>query len=272
MDAAALLTSSKYIDRFRGKTFVVKLGGAAMNDEEAKKCVAEDVALLSKAGIRVVLVHGAGPEITRRMKEAGLVPKFIDGLRVTDNRTIEIVEGGYLEMNKQLHALITSFGAEAECVMGHKELIGAKQIKKELGLVGSVKKVDASKIQALLEKNIVPVIAPLGYGAGKVYNINADIAAGEIAKELGAEKFVLLTDVKGVYRNFEKKEGFVPELTLAEAKKLRETVSAGMIPKLDACILALEGGVKSAHIIEGENHNLIYEILTSEGCGTMITK
>lgn len=266
-----LLESSQYTKKFRGKIFVVKLGGAAMNDAEAKRAVAEDIALLSNAGMRIVLVHGAGPEITKRMKEAGLEPKFIGGLRVTDEKTIAIVEEGYLKMNEELASLVQDFGAQAEKIIGSNGLITARQMDESLGLVGKIEKVDAGKIMSILEKNKVPVIAPLGGGEQGTYNINADIAAGDIAKALGAEKFILLTDVKGVYRNFEKKEGFLSTLTLDEAKKLKEGVSSGMIPKLDACINALEGGVKSAHIIEGENHNLIYEILTSEGCGTMIT-
>jgi acetylglutamate kinase len=271
-----LLEALPYIKRFSGSTFVVKYGGAAMEDDHLKKEFAKDIVLLKYVGINPVIVHGGGPMIGRLLTELNIPTTFVDGLRVTDEKTLEVVEmvlSGLI--NKEVVKNINDAGGKAVGVSGKDgRLITAKQVQnKDVGLVGDIVKVDASVIRDLVGSGYVPVIAPLADGIdGRSYNINADTAAGSIAKALEAEKLVLLTDVEGV---LDKAGGLFSTLTKAEVEKLikNKTVSGGMIPKVTCCLDALQGGVKETHIIDGRiPHAILLEVFTDSGIGTQITK
>ncbi|KAK3281700.1 hypothetical protein CYMTET_10527 [Cymbomonas tetramitiformis] len=266
-----------FIQRFRGKTVVVKYGGAAMKDPTLKAGVVRDVVLLSCLGIRPILVHGGGPEINSWLEKLGIAPQFKDGLRVTDGPTMEVVEMVLVgKVNKSIVSLINQEGGNAVGVCGKDgNLIQARQISSTLGFVGEVEHVNTKLLQGLVEQGIIPVVASVASDAeGQALNINADIVAGEIAASMGAEKLILMTDVPGVLLDKADVSTIVAEATIAEMRDLKRTgvLAGGMIPKVECCVRSLAQGVNATHIIDGRApHSLLLEIMTEDGCGTMIT-
>ena len=285
--ASVLLEALPYIKRFYGKTVVIKYGGNAMVDDELKRSFAEDVVLLKYIGINPVIVHGGGPQIGEFLKKLGIETRFIGGMRVTDRETMNIVEMVLVgKVNKEIVKLINSHGGNAVGLSGKDgNLIEARKIdyKKylsevkateilDLGFVGEVEKVNPAIVFKLLESKFIPVIAPVGVGKDyEAYNINADIVAGEVAAALKAEKLIMLTDIEGIK---DKSGSLISVLSKDEIPRFIEdgTISGGMIPKVKACQIALGGGVKKAHIIDGRvKHAVLLEIFTKEGVGTEIS-
>jgi acetylglutamate kinase len=278
--ADVLVEALPYIRAFAGKTVVVKYGGKAMVESSLKERFAEDIALMKYVGMHPVIVHGGGPQISEMMKRLGKEPTFVRGIRVTDAETIGIVEmvlGGVI--NPEIVALINRHGGRAVGLTGKdgplliaKPLRGsAKEPGVDLGLVGEVDGVDPGVLKGLEEARFIPVIAPIAGGIdGKTYNVNADSAAGAIAAALRAEKLLLLTDVPGI---LDAKKRLIPTITKKETQQLirKGTIASGMIPKVQACLDALEGGVVKAHIIDGRTpHALLLELFTDKGIGTEI--
>ena len=275
--AEVLIEALPYIRRFFGRVIVVKYGGAAMEDERLKREVMRDIALLRFVGMRVVLVHGGGKEISNWMAKVGKEPRFVKGLRVTDEETMEIVEMVLAgRVNKSLVALLNEQGARAVGLCGKDaDLLLCERITEpDLGLVGRVVEVRREILDALMEREFVPVVATVGTdGRGGALNVNADHAAAEIAAALGAAKLVVMTDVRGIMRDPRDENTLISELTASEAEALIQegVVERGMIPKVEACVRAVRGGVERAHIIDGRiPHALLMEIFTDEGIGTMI--
>ncbi|HEV2283623.1 MAG TPA: acetylglutamate kinase [bacterium] len=267
----------RYVNAWKGKTVVVKFGGSVL-DAVGSSTIAEDLALLKGAGIDPVLVHGGGPEITRMLERLGKPSTFVHGLRVTDAETMEVVEMVLAgRANKSLVSAITQAGGRAVGLSGKdgRMLLARKyEADVDLGQVGEVAAVDPALVRAVSEDGYIPVIASIGIGVdGTSYNLNADTAAGALAIAVGASKFILLTDVDGVYRDREART-LVSELRAAEAESMTRdgTISRGMIPKVAACLDAIRGGVPSAHIINGTvPHALLVELFTERGIGTMLT-
>jgi acetylglutamate kinase len=279
--ADVMIQALPYIQNFRGKTIVVKYGGNAMINEELKAAVIQDVLFMSCVGIRTVLVHGGGPEIEAMLRKTGKESRFVNGLRYTDGETMEIVQMVLCgKVNKDIVFLIQQAGGRAMGLCGlDGALLQARKFDagEDLGLVGEVVSVDVSVLNAVLDSGAVPVVSTVAYGvgaeAGLTLNINADIAAAKIAAAVGAEKLILMTDVRGILRNVNDPGSLIREISLSELNALRDegVVSKGMIPKADCCGLALSGGVKKAHIIDGRLfHALLIELFTDEGIGTMI--
>ena len=277
--AKILAQALPYIQGYHGKTVVIKYGGNAMTDERLKAGVMNDIVLLRYVGMRPVLVHGGGPEISEWMEKIGKKSEFVSGLRVTDNETMEIVEMVLAgKTNKGIVSLITQHGGKAVGLSGKDGgLLTAKKSMpngKDIGYVGDIVNVNKDIIDILIHEGYIPVICSVGVGEdGNSYNINADHAAGDIAASLGAEKLIMLTDVLGVYRDLSDKNSLISSLTQKEAGELinSDCVDRGMTPKLEACIKALKGGVEKTHIIDGTiPHALLMEIFTDEGIGTMI--
>jgi len=273
--ADVLLEALPYIRRFAGKALVVKFGGHAMETEALKSSFAEDVALLKFVGMHPVVVHGGGPQIDAALEQAGITPRFVNGLRVTDTATMEIVEMVLVgKINKEIVASLNRHGRQAVGLSGKDgELVVARKRSgaEDLGLVGEVVGVNPRVIEALEADGFIPVIAPTAACPdGQSYNINADVVAGKIAEALGAEKLILMTDVEGV----KGRDGsLLPSLTTDEASALIAdgTIARGMIPKIECCIDALRGGVKQAHVIDGRTrHALLLEVLTNRGIGTEV--
>lgn len=266
-----------YVNAWKGKSVVVKFGGSVL-DAIGRSTIAEDLALLKGAGIDPVLVHGGGPEITRMLERLGKPSTFVHGLRVTDAETMEVVEMVLAgRANKSLVSAITQAGGRAVGLSGKdgRMLLARKyESDVDLGQVGEVAAVDPALVRAVSEDGYIPVIASIGIGAdGTSYNLNADTAAGALAIAVGASKFILLTDVDGVYRDREART-LVSELRATEAESMTRdgTISRGMIPKVAACLDAIRGGVPSAHIINGTvPHALLVELFTERGIGTMLT-
>ena len=284
--AEILIESLPYIRKFYGKVFVIKYGGSAQIKEDLKNAFAQDIVLLNYIGIRPVIVHGGGPKINSVMEKMGKKPRFIQGQRVTDKETMDIVEmvlGGLV--NKEIVSLINSHGGKAVGMSGKDgELIRAKRklVKRtspetgadtliDLGLVGEVTSVNTHVLSSLEKEGFIPVISPIGVGSkGETLNINADYVAASIASTLKAEKFILLTDVPGI---MDKKNQIISTLTEKQIKKLvrDRTITGGMLPKVQACLKAVEGGVSKTHIIDGRvPHCLLLEIFTKKGIGTEI--
>ena len=279
MGKARILTEAMpYIKLFRDQIVVVKYGGSAMVDEALRQTFAGDVALLATVGIKPVIVHGGGPHISRAMGQQGVEPQWVDGLRVTDEETIRVVQATLAgEINPDIVRLIHSAGTEAVGMTGiDGGLITANQRDPKLGYVGDVASVNPAVIHGALDQGFVPVIAPLGRGEdGHAYNINADTAAGAIAAALGAKKLVYLTDVEGLYRDLGDEDSLIQMLSPAELDDLLASgsISSGMLPKLQSVAEALEAGVGHAHILDGRvQHALLLEIFTPEGIGTMIRR
>ena len=274
--AEVLIEALPYMRRFLGKTIVVKYGGSAMSDETLRASFAVDVVLLKHIGLRPVIVHGGGPQIGRILDRLGKVSTFVDGLRVTDDETMEVVEmvlGG--KVNREIVALIQQGGGRALGLTGNDgdmiRVTRRLEDDRDLGRVGRVVQVDPSPIAAVAEAGFVPVIAPLGVDRdGVTHNVNADEAAGAVARALRAEKLILLTDVEGV---LDASGELMHQLSAAEARKHIEegTIREGMIPKVDCCIETLEAGVSSTHIVDGRMlHAILLEIFTDTGVGTLI--
>ena len=278
-DRAAVLTAAlPYIKQYSGKIVVIKYGGNAMVNEQLKQQVMEDVALLWLIGVKVVLVHGGGPEISQTMQKFGKEAVFVDGLRVTDQETVDIVQMVLAgKINKTLVNLIQMKGGHAVGLSGIDGGILEATMKDErLGYVGEITKVRTRPITDLLEKGYIPVISTIASDRqGHTYNINGDTAAAHIAGALEAERLIMMTDIAGILMDKDDSSTLIPHITVAEAKKLYETgvVSGGMIPKVDCCIEAIGHGVKNVVIMDGRiPHSILMELLTNEGAGTMVTK
>jgi len=276
--AEVLTAALPYIKKYSGKIVLIKYGGNAMQTESLKMQVMEDIALLWLIGVKVVLVHGGGPEISQTMKALGKEAVFVDGLRVTDEETMDIVQMVLAgKVNKSLVNLIQTKGGHAVGVSGVDGGIIEAQVKDpRLGLVGKITKIRTQPIEDLLEKNYIPVISTIASDRqGNTYNINGDTAAAHIAGALGAERMFLMTDIAGILRDKDDPDTLIPHVTTTEAKALQEEgiISGGMIPKVECCIEALEHGVKNVVIMDGRTpHSILMELLTDEGAGTMVTK
>jgi acetylglutamate kinase len=276
--AQTLIQALPYIREFSGKTIVIKYGGNAMIDEELKRAVMTDIVLMRYVGINPILVHGGGPEVSDAMRRMGKEPAFVGGLRVTDAETMEIVEMVLAgKTNKSIVAHLNTEGVQAVGLSGKDAnlLVAVKETERgDIGFVGRISAVNPGIIHTLVRDGYVPVISSVAIGAdGAAYNLNADTAAGALAVALGAEKLILLTDVEGLYRDFSDKTSLISEMTTADARDLlnERIVDKGMIPKLEACVDAVEDGVLRAHIIDGRRpHALLVEVFTDAGIGTMI--
>jgi len=271
--AEVLIEALPYIRRFLDKTIVIKYGGHAMTDEDLRASFAVDVVLLKYIGLKPVIVHGGGPQIERTLERLGIQSTFVKGLRVTDDATMEVVEmvlGG--SVNREIVELIQLGGGQAIGLTGNDGRMLLVRRREELGRVGEVVAVDPAPIRAASEAGFIPVIAPIGVDAhGVTHNVNADEAAGAIARALQAEKFILLTDVEGVR---DASGRLIGQLTEPEIQKLvaEGTIQGGMIPKVECCLEALRGGVARAHIVDGRVlHAILLEIFTDRGVGTLLT-
>ena len=276
--AEVLTAALPYIKKYSGKTVVVKYGGNAMINEELKQQVMEDIALLWLIGVKVVLVHGGGPEISDTMKKLGKQAVFIDGLRVTDKETVDIVQMVLAgKINKTLVNLIQMKGGHAVGLSGiDGGILEATTKDERLGFVGEITKVRPQPILDLLEKNYIPVVSTVASDRqGNTYNINGDTAAAYLAGALGAERLIMMTDIAGILRDKDDPSTLIPYITVSDARKLYDegVISGGMIPKVDCCIEALEHGVNNVVIMDGRiPHSILMELLTDEGAGTMVMK
>jgi acetylglutamate kinase len=284
--ADTLLEALPYIQRFSGKTFVIKYGGHAMEDEELKQRFAQDIVLLKFVGMNPVVIHGGGPQIGEMLKKLGLSSRFVRGMRVTDTATMDVVEMVLGKLNQEVVTRINRQGGKAvglsgkdgELVVARKMFVtieeeGQPPTIRDIGLVGEIIGVNPHVIHALVEADFIPVIAPIGVGEdGETYNINADLVAGKVAEALHAEKLILLTDVEGL----KGKDGaLISTLGSEQAEALIRdgTISEGMIPKVECCLAALRGGVQKTHIIDGRvRHAMLLEIFTKEGIGTEVIR
>jgi len=279
--AGVLIHALPYIQNYQDKVIVVKYGGNAMQSDELKKAVIDDIILMACVGIHTVLVHGGGPEIEAMLKKTGKESRFINGLRYTDEETMDIVQMVLCgKVNKEIAALIEKNGGNAIGLCGiDGAMLKARRMKGEadLGLVGEIEQVNVELLTSILNSGAIPVISSVAYGLGedegKALNINADIAAAKIAAALGAEKLVLMTDVRGILRDINDENSLIKAVERPQLDALKKdgVLTKGMIPKADCCALALDGGVKKAHIIDGRlPHAILIELFTDEGIGTMI--
>ena len=284
-----LVEALPYLRDFKGKTVVVKYGGNAMLNDEIKNKVLQDIVFLRCAGLRPVVVHGGGPEITAMLQKAGKKTQFVSGLRVTDAESVELAEMVLVgKINTDLVVRLNLLGGRAVGLNGKDaNLVQAKKHLADIyendevnlvdiGFVGNVEKINTELINILLDNDFIPVIAPTGVGVnGETYNINADSVAGEIAGALKAEKLLVLTDVRGIYSDYRDESSFISTLTFEKAQELiiRGNIDGGMIPKVKACITALSGGAHKTHIIDGrEPHTILMEIFSDSGVGTEVVK
>ena len=278
--AEVLIEALPYIQRFNRKIIVVKYGGSAMVDEQLKKSVIQDVVLLKLVGFKPIIVHGGGKEISRWVSKVGKEPKFINGLRVTDEETMEIAEMVLGKVNKELVSLVESLGVKAVGISGKDGGLLTVEKKysngEDIGYVGNITGVNPKILFDLLDKDFLPIVCPIGMDEGFLtYNINADDAACAIAKEMKAEKLAFLTDIEGVYKDPKDPESLISKLFVKDAKELIDNgnVGGGMIPKLQNCIDAIEEGVSRVHILDGRiKHCLLLEIFTNKGIGTAILR
>lgn len=274
--AQVLTEALPYIRRYNGRIVVIKYGGNAMINEELKQQVMEDIVLLWLVGVKVVLVHGGGPEISGMMERLGKKAEFVDGLRVTDRETIDIAQMVLAgKVNKSLVSLLEMKGGRAMGISGMDGgLIRAKMKDEKLGYVGSITEVNIQPVLDLLEKGYIPVVSTLGCDfSGQTYNINGDTAAACIAGALEADRLIMMTDIAGVLRDREDPGSLIPKLSISRAVELfrEKVISGGMIPKVDCCIDAINRGVESVIIMDGRvPHSILMEILTDEGAGTMV--
>ena len=276
--AQVLIEALPYIQRFNRKIIVVKYGGSAMVDESLKQRVIEDVTLLKLCGFKPIIVHGGGKEISKWVGKVGMKPQFVNGLRVTDEETMEVAEMVLGRVNKSLVQLVESLGVRAIGISGKDGALLKVEKKyskgQDIGYVAEIKNVNAQILHDLLEKDFLPIICPVGLDDEyNTYNINADDAACAIARAMKAEKLAFLTDIEGVYKNPKDSSSLISELEVTEAKKLIEEgyIGGGMLPKLQNCIDAIENGVSRVHILDGRiPHCLLLEIFTNKGIGTAI--
>lgn len=276
--AEVLIEALPYIQRFNRKIIVVKYGGSAMLDENLKKSVIQDVTLLKLVGFKPIIVHGGGKEISKWVEKSGMKPEFINGLRKTDEATMEIAEMVLGKVGKSLVSMVESLGVRAVSISGKDG--GLLKVEKkysdgqDIGFVGNIKEVDPKILFDLLERDFLPIVCPIGLDDKyQTYNINADDAACAIARAVHAEKLAFLTDIEGVYRDPSDPGTLISELPVSEAKKLLESgyIGGGMLPKLNNCISAIENGVSRVHILDGRLiHCLLLEIFTNRGIGTAI--
>ena len=273
--AEILVQALPYIRKYTGKIVVIKYGGNAMTSESLKQQVMEDIVLLRLVGVNVVLVHGGGPEINSLMDRLGKKPEFVNGLRVTDQETIDIVQMVLAgKVNKSLVGLLETKGGRAVGLSGiDDKLIQAKFKDEKLGLVGEITNINPECIYDLLAKNYIPVVSTIACGEnGEIFNINGDTAAAYIAGALHAERLIMMTDIAGILRDPKDPSTLIPEITVSEAEELKRSgvISGGMIPKADCCIKAITEGVKKVIIMDGRvPHSILIELLTDEGAGTM---
>ncbi|MBR0158555.1 MAG: acetylglutamate kinase [Clostridia bacterium] len=277
-DRAEVLTQAlPYIKQYNGKTVVIKYGGNAMVNETLKLQVMEDIVLLWLIGVKVVLIHGGGPEISEMMQRLGKQPEFIDGLRVTDKETVDIVQMVLAgKVNKTLVNLLENRGGRAVGLSGiDGHLIEARVKDARLGYVGEITAVHIGPVRDLLERGYIPVISTIGCDReGNTYNINGDTAAARIAGALEAERLIMMTDIAGILRDRSDVNTLIPEITVSEAAELRRSgiISGGMIPKVECCIDAIRQGVRHVIIMDGRvPHSILMELLTDEGAGTMVS-
>ncbi|MBR2449434.1 MAG: acetylglutamate kinase [Clostridia bacterium] len=274
--AEVLTQALPYIKGYNGKVLVVKYGGNAMINQELKEQVMEDIVLLHLIGVKVVLVHGGGPEITDLMAKLGKKSEFVDGLRVTDKETVDIVQMVLAgKVNKSLVNFLEMKGGKAMGISGMDgKLIEAKMKDERLGYVGDITKINIECVEDLLQNGYIPVISTIGCDdQGNAYNINGDTAAARIAGALSAERLIMMTDIAGLLKDKDDPNTLIPEITVSEAKTLLKdgTISGGMIPKIKCCIDAINHGVKNVVIMDGRiPHSILMEILTDEGAGTMV--
>ncbi|AEG13975.1 acetylglutamate kinase [Desulfofundulus kuznetsovii DSM 6115] len=288
--AAILVEALPYIRKFYGKTVVIKYGGHAMVDCGLKKTVLTDVVLMKYVGMHPVIVHGGGPEITAMLQKLGIESRFVGGLRVTDEETMEIVEMVLAgKLNKEIVSLINRIGGKAVGLSG-KDACLLQAVKKpgkvyqpdgtvemvDIGCVGQVKKVNPAIVHTLINEGYIPVVAPVAVGPeGESYNVNADTAAGELAVALGADKLIILTDVEGILEDREDKDSLLSIIRADDVPDLiaRGIIDGGMIPKVECCTRALYGGVNTTHILDGRvPHSILLEVFTDKGIGTMVVR
>ena len=279
--ANVLIEALPYIRNFYDKTIVIKYGGAVLTDAAIRRNVLEDIVFMSYVGMRPVLVHGGGPYISKRLEELGKELRFVNGFRVTDEETMEIVEEELEKVNREIVREIISHGGSAISLSGKDDhLIEVKKHAEidgqDIGFVGEITRINGDIIQRMITSDVIPVISPIGIGKdGFTYNVNADQASAEIARSLGALKLALLTNVHGIFRDAADPDSVISHITLADIEELKEkkVITGGMIPKVKACARALERGVKKVHIINGKiPHGLLLEIFTDKGIGTEIVK
>lgn len=277
--ADVLIEALPYIKRFHKKVVIIKYGGSILGDEKIRNSVLEDIVFLNFMGLRPILVHGGGPNISERMRATGKKAEFVGGLRVTDEETLKLVEEELLSLNKLIIEELSFLGAKAIGLSGKEDnliQVEKKKTKADIGLVGQIKGMNIQLLNDELKKDRVVVIMPIGVGKDeKIYNVNADEVAASVAVNIQAEKLVLLTNVKGIMRNPEDVHSFISTLTVDEVNGLiaDKIIQQGMIPKVMACVEALNGGVKKTHIIDARTpHGLLLEIFTDHGVGTEIIK
>ncbi len=278
--AEVLIEALPYIQKFNRKIIVVKYGGSAMSNEELQKNVIKDVTLLKLVGFKPIIVHGGGKEISKWSDKVGKESKFVNGLRVTDEETMEIAEMVLGKVNKRLVSMVQELGVSAVGISGKDG--GLIHVEKkysdgqDIGYVGEITEVNPKILYDLLEKDFLPIVAPVGLDDDfKTYNINADDAACAIAKAVGADKLVFLTDIEGLYKDINDKSSFIPRITVSDAEELIKSgiIGGGMLPKLGNCTSAVKNGVNRVHILDGRiPHCLLLEIFTNEGVGTMILR
>ena len=278
--AEVLIEALPYIQKFNGKIIVVKYGGSAMSNEELQKNVIKDVTLLKLVGFKPIIVHGGGKEISRWVGKVGKEAQFINGLRVTDDETMEIAEMVLGRVNKRLVTMVEELGVKAVGLSGKDGKMLQVEQKysdgQDIGYVGNITSVNPDILFDLLEKGYLPIVSPIGLGEEfATYNINADDAACAIAKAIGADKLVFLTDIEGLYKDINDKSSFISRITTGEADALIEEgfIGGGMLPKLNNCTSAVKEGVNRVHILDGRiPHCLLLEIFTNEGVGTAIVR
>lgn len=274
--AGVLVEAIPYIDQYRRKVFVIKYGGSILHDDVIRRRVLEDIVFLSFVGIRIILVHGGGPNISNRLKEMGIEPQFHNGIRVTDERTLQVVIKELDEINAQIVAEIKSLKGDVTGLSGHENIVCVEKKKADLdlGYVGTITNIELKLLARHLRQGRITVLAPLGISADQQpHNVNADEVASAIASSMRAEKFVLLTNVLGVMRDPNDPASLYSTLTVSEVDELKKQgiISGGMIPKVDSCIEALAGGIPKAHIIDArQDRALLLEIFTDTGVGTQI--
>jgi acetylglutamate kinase len=281
--AETLIESLDWLRQFHDKVIVIKFGGNAMVDEALQKAFAQDVAYLRYVGIKPVVVHGGGPQITARLAELGIESEFRAGMRVTDEQSIPVIRDVLRnQIGAQLAALIEEAGAKAQVLSGEDEnlfkaIVVAGETKDgpvDLGLVGEVRSVNPRSVLQAIDSSVVPVISSIAPTVdGQVLNVNADLAAAALAVAVGAEKLMVLTDVQGLYSDWPNKDSLISSISAEELRELLPTLESGMIPKMKACLSAIEGGVPKAHIIDGRTpHSILLEVFTRSGVGTQVTR
>ena len=276
--ANVLIEALPYIRAFRKKTIVIKYGGSILGDDKIRSSVLEDIVFLNFIGLKAVLVHGGGPNISEKMKQLGKKTEFVDGMRVTDEETLKIVDEELERLNNKIVKEIKILKASVVGLGGEDDIIEVKRkkVKKDLGFVGEIVKINSGSVVKYLNKNFIVVLCPMGIDKNKqMHNINADEVASHIAARLNAEKLVLLTNVKGIIRDPNDEDSLISHLTKKEVRSLikQNVIQEGMIPKVDACVRALNDGVRKTHIINARvTHALLLEIFTDKGIGTEIIK